>query len=123
VNLLLDTHVLIWWDEGRKLTAAARRAIEAADAVYVSAASAWEVAVEIGLGRLRPSRTVEQAVEESGFLELPITFRHAARVAALPAHHRNPFDRLLVAQAEVEGLTLVTRDPVFGRYDVERIEA
>jgi PIN domain nuclease of toxin-antitoxin system len=123
VNLLLDTHVLIWWDEGRKLTAAARRAIEAADAVYVSAASAWEVAIKIGLGRLRPSRTVEQAVEESGFLELPITFRHAARVAALPAHHRNPFDRLLVAQAEVEGLTLVTRDPVFGRYDVERIEA
>jgi PIN domain nuclease of toxin-antitoxin system len=123
VNLLLDTHVLIWWDEGRKLTAAARRAIEAADAVYVSAASAWEVAVEIGLGRLRPSRTVEQAVEESGFLELPITFRHAERVAALPAHHRDPFDRLLVAQAEVEGLTLVTRDPVFGRYDVERIEA
>jgi PIN domain nuclease of toxin-antitoxin system len=123
VNLLLDTHVLIWWDEGRKLTAAARRAIEAGDTVYVSAASAWEVAIKIGLGRLRPSRTVEQAVEESGFLELPITFRHAERVAALPAHHRDPFDRLLVAQAEVEGLTLVTRDPVFGRYDVERIEA
>jgi PIN domain nuclease of toxin-antitoxin system len=123
VNLLLDTHVLIWWDEGRKLTAAARRAIEVADTVYVSAASAWEVAIKIGLGRLRPSRTVEQAVEESGFLELPITFRHAEWVAALPAHHRDPFDRLLVAQAEVEGLTLVTRDPVFGRYDVGRIEA
>jgi PIN domain nuclease of toxin-antitoxin system len=123
VNLLLDTHVLIWWDEGRKLTAAARRAIEAADTVYVSAASAWEVAIKIGLGRLRPSRTVEQAVEESGFLELPVTFRHAERVAGLPAHHRDPFDRLLIAQAGVEGLTLVTRDPVFGRYDVERIEA
>lgn len=123
MNLLLDTHVLIWWDEGRKLTAAARRAIEAADTVYVSAASAWEVAIKIGLGRLRPSRTVEQAVEESGFLELPVTFRHAERVAGLPAHHRDPFDRLLIAQAGVEGLTLVTRDPVFGRYDVERIEA
>jgi PIN domain nuclease of toxin-antitoxin system len=123
VNLLLDTHVLIWWDEGRRLTEAARRAIEAADSVYVSAASAWEVAIKVGLGRLRPARTVEQATEESGFLELPVSFRHAERVAGLPPHHRDPFDRLLIAQAEVEGLTLVTRDPVFGRYAVERIEA
>jgi PIN domain nuclease of toxin-antitoxin system len=123
VNLLLDTHVLIWWDEGRRLTQAARQAIETADTVYVSAASAWEVAIKIGLGRLRPARTVEQAAEESGFLELPITFRHAERVAGLPAHHRDPFDRLLVAQAELEGLTLVTRDPVFERYAVECIGA
>jgi len=123
VNLLLDTHVLIWWDEGRRLRGAARGAIEAADSVYVSAASAWEVAIKIGLGRLRPARTVEEAADESGFLELPITFRHAQRVSGLPAHHRDPFDRLLVAQAEVEGLTLVTRDPVFERYAVERILA
>jgi len=123
MNLLLDTHVLIWWDEGRKLAGSARRAIEEADTVYVSAASAWEVAIKIGLGRLRPSRTVQEAVEESGFLELPITFRHAERAAGLPAHHRDPFDRLLIAQADVEGLVLVTRDPVFGQYDVERIEA
>jgi PIN domain nuclease of toxin-antitoxin system len=123
VNLLLDTHVLIWWDEGRRLSGAARRAIEAADSVYASAVSAWEVAIKIGLGRLRPARTVEEAADESGFLELPITFRHAQRVSGLPAHHRDPFDRLLVAQAEVEGLTLVTRDPVFERYAVERILA
>jgi PIN domain nuclease of toxin-antitoxin system len=123
VNLLLDTHVLIWWDEGRGLSSSGRRAIETADSVYVSAASAWEVAIKIGLGRLRPTRTVERAVEESGFVELPITFRHAERVASLPAHHRDPFDRLLIAQAEVEGLTLVTRDPAFGPYAVERIEA
>jgi PIN domain nuclease of toxin-antitoxin system len=123
VNLLLDTHVLIWWDEGRKLTGEARRAIEEADTVYVSAASAWEVAIKIGLGRLRPTRTVRQAVEESGFMELPITFGHAERVAGLPAHHRDPFDRLLIAQAEVEGLTLVTRDPVFRRYEVASLEA
>jgi PIN domain nuclease of toxin-antitoxin system len=123
MNLLLDTHVLIWWDEGRRLSSAGRRAIEAADSVYVSAASAWEVAIKIGLGRLRPSRTVEEAVEESGFLELPITTRHAQRVAGLPAHHRDLFDRLLVAQAEAEGLTLVTRDPVFERYAVDCIMA
>jgi len=123
VSLLLDTHVLIWWDEGRRITAAARRAIEEADTVYVSAASAWEVAIKTGLGRLRPSRTVEQAASESGFIELPVTFRHAELVAALPPHHRDPFDRMLVAQAEFEKLTLVTRDPVFARYQVSVIAA
>ncbi len=123
MNLLLDTHVLIWWDEGRRLSSAARRAIRDADAVYVSAASAWEIAIKIGLGRLRPTRTVEQAAAESGFLELPVTFRHAELVAQLPAHHRDPFDRLLVAQAEAERLTLVTRDPVFQRYSSATIEA
>jgi PIN domain nuclease of toxin-antitoxin system len=123
VNLLLDTHVLIWWDEGRRLAAEARRAIADADSVYVSAASAWEVAIKTGLGRLRPIRTVEQAVDESGFLELPVTFRHAERVGKLPPHHRDPFDRLLVAQADVEELTLVTRDTVFARYGVAVIGA
>ena len=123
MNLLLDTHVLIWWDEGRRLAANARRAIEKADTVYVSAASAWEVAIKIGLGRLRPTRSVEQAAGESGFVELPVTFRHAERVAALPAHHRDPFDRLLIAQAAVEALTLVSRDPVFERYSLEVIQA
>jgi len=123
VNLLLDTHVLIWWDEGRRLSPEARRAIRGAEAVYVSAASAWEIAIKIGLGRLRPSRTVEQAAADSGFLELPVTFRHAELVAQLPPHHHDPFDRLLVAQAEAERLTLVTRDPVFQRYSGEIIEA
>jgi PIN domain nuclease of toxin-antitoxin system len=123
VNLLLDTHVLIWWDEGRRLATEARRAIADADSVYVSAASAWEVAIKTGLGRLRPVRTVEQAVDESGFLELPVTFRHAERVGKLLPHHRDPFDRLLVAQADVEELTLVTRDTVFARYGVAVIGA
>jgi PIN domain nuclease of toxin-antitoxin system len=123
VNLLLDTHVLIWWDEGRRLATEARRAIADADSVYVSAASAWEVAIKTGLGRLRPIRTVEQAVDESGFLELPVTFRHAERVGKLPPHHRDPFDRLLIAQADVEELTLVTRDAVFARYGVGIIGA
>ena len=123
MNLLLDTHVLIWWDEGRRLAAEARRAIADADSVYVSAASAWEVAIKTGLGRLRPIRTMEQAVDESGFLELPVTFRHAERVGKLPPHHRDPFDRLLIAQADVEELTLVTRDAVFARYGVAVIGA
>jgi PIN domain nuclease of toxin-antitoxin system len=123
VNVLLDTHVLIWWDEGRRIAAEARQAIEAADAVYVSAASAWEVAIKTALGRLRPTRTVEEATSDSGFLELPVTCRHADRVTGLPPHHRDPFDRMLLAQAAVEELTLVTRDPVFARYGVALIEA
>jgi PIN domain nuclease of toxin-antitoxin system len=123
VNVLLDTHVLIWWDEGRRLAEEARQAIEEADAVYVSAASAWEVAIKTALGRLRPTRTLEEAASDSGFLELPVTFRHADRVTRLPPHHRDPFDRMLVAQAAVEELTLVTRDPVFARYGVALIEA
>ena len=123
MNVLLDTRVLIWWDEGRRIAAAARQAIEEADSVYVSAVSAWEVAIKTGLRRLRPTRTVEEAASESGFLELPVTFRHAERVTGLPPHHRDPFDRMLVAQAAVEELTLVTRDPVFARYGVALIEA
>ena len=123
MNLLLDTHVLIWWDEGRRIAAEARRAIKEADTVYVSAVSAWEIAIKTGLGRLRPTRTVEEAASDSGFLELPVTFRHAERVTGLPPHHRDPFDRMLVAQAAVEELALVTRDPVFARYGVALIEA
>ena len=123
MNLLLDTHVLIWWDEGRRLSSEARRAIREAEDVYVSAASAWEVAIKTGLGRLKPSRTVEQAAAESGFLELPVTFRHTARVASLPPIHRDPFDRLLVAQAAEEGLALVSRDAAFGAYGVTVVRA
>jgi PIN domain nuclease of toxin-antitoxin system len=123
VNLLLDTHVLIWWDEGRPLSSEARQAIREAEQVFVSAATAWEIAIKIGLGRLRPSRTVEEAVAESGFLELPVTFHHAQIVATLPAHHRDPFDRLLVAQALGEQLTLVSRDPVFRRYETSLVSA
>jgi PIN domain nuclease of toxin-antitoxin system len=123
VNLLLDTHVLIWWDEGRRLAAGARGAIADADVVFVSAATAWEIAIKIGLGRLRPRRTVEEAAAESGFQELPVTFRHAELVATLPALHRDPFDRLLVAQAQSERLTLVTRDPVFQDYGLPVIVA
>ena len=123
MSLLLDTHVLIWWDEGRRLPAQTRKAIRDAPEVFISAVSAWEMAIKTGLGRLRPTRTVEDATRESGFLELPITFRHAARVATLARHHRDPFDRLLIAQADIEGLTLVTRDPSFEPYGIRLMRA
>ena len=91
--------------------------------MYVSAASAWEIAIKTSLGRLAPRRTVTDAVQDSGFSELPIRFSHAARVRTLPWHHRDPFDRLLVAQALDEGLTIVTRDAVFRRYGLKTLTA
>ncbi len=121
--MLLDTHALIWWDEGKGLTAKAAAAVREADQVYVSAVSAWEVAIKTSLGRLRPRRTVSDAAAESGFEELPIRFRHSEALGELPWHHRDPFDRMLVAQALTEGLTLVTRDKVFRHYKVRLLRA
>ena len=119
MNLLLDTHVVIWWGlNSRALRGDARRAIQSADRVVVSAASAWEVAIKIGLGRLRLKDTLSTLVERSGFDQLPITFEHTERLAALPVHHADPFDRMLVVQALVEGLTLVTHDRALEPYAV-----
>jgi PIN domain nuclease of toxin-antitoxin system len=123
VKVLLDTHVLIWWDAGQRLSAAAREAIQHADDVYVSVASAWEIAIKASLGKISSKRSVAQATAECGFLELPMTFAHAQQIATLPAMHRDPFDRMLVAQAIVEGLTVVTRDPAIRQYRVSVIAA
>lgn len=123
MRLLLDTHVLIWWDEDARLTAAARSAIETADQVYVSAVSDWEIAIKMSLGRLRPTRTIAQAVDEAGFEELPLRLRHTEALAKLPPLHRDPFDRMLAAQALCDRLTLVSRDRTLARYDVPLIAA
>jgi PIN domain nuclease of toxin-antitoxin system len=122
-DLLLDTHVLIWWDEGRRLSREATHAIRSADTVFVSAVSAWEIAIKTALGRLRPQRTIADAVAQSGFCELPVGFEHATLLAKLPDRHKDPFDRMLIAQAQAEGLVLVTRDPQFEGYEVDLIEA
>ena len=123
MRLLLDTHALIWWDSGKGLRRAAERAIREADQVYVSAVSGWEVAIKASLGRLRTRRAVAEAVAESGFEELPVRLIHAEGLGRLPWHHRDPFDRMLVAQALVEGLTVVTRDRVFRIYGVKLLQA
>lgn len=119
MRLLLDTHVFIWWREKNAgLRPEVKSAISGADVVFVSAASAWEVAIKVAIGKLRIPGPVDAGVEQSGFAKLPIEFRHAAAVSALPPHHGDPFDRMLVAQALTEGLTLVTHDRLFEPYGV-----
>jgi PIN domain nuclease of toxin-antitoxin system len=119
VRLLIDTHVFLWWSkENRRLRKEARQAIGEAEIAFVSAASAWEAAIKRGLGKLDIPEPFEDAVQASGFSKLDVTFSHAAAVSELPRHHGDPFDRMLVAQALVEGLTLVTHDPHFRPYRV-----
>lgn len=123
-RLLLDTHVFLWWrGMPGELGEGARAAIAEAEIVFVSAASAWEAAIKVSLGRLEIPGPMEEGVVDSGFEKLPVTFAHAERVAGLPQHHRDPFDRLLVAQAQAEGLTLVTRDPAMEPYEVATLWA
>ncbi len=119
-NLLLDTHVFIWWRaDPRRLDDSTRAAIAEAGLVFVSVASAWEAAIKTALGKLRLPEPFEAGVLDSGFQKLPITFSHAKRSGALPQHHRDPFDRMLVAQASSENLILVTHDQRIKPYDVE----
>lgn len=112
MRLLLDTHVFLWAvSDHRKLKAAARDLLKQASEVHVSAVSLWEIAIKARIGRLEGDlETLAAAIETSGFIELPVTVRHAKGVATLPMHHADPFDRLLVAQALAEPLRLVTAD-------------
>jgi PIN domain nuclease of toxin-antitoxin system len=118
VQVLLDTHIFLWAvTDSRKLTAPARATIRSATAVHVSAASIWEIAIKSRLGKLKgDAAALTDAIEASGFVELPITSRHAALTAQLPLHHSDPFDRLIVAQALSEPLVLLTADPLLSRY-------
>jgi len=118
VNLLLDTNIVLWVMSGSaKLPKAARREIERADTVYVSAASVWEISIKAALGKLTVDlpRFVD-ALGEAGFLALPISWQHAQRASGLPHRHRNPFDRMLIAQALSEPLRLLTHDEQFAGY-------
>lgn len=118
-RLLLDTHVFLWWrTRAPQISDPVREAIATADVVYVSAASAWEAAIKVALGKLTIPESFGTGVRDSDFDPLVITFAHAEAAATLPPHHGDPFDRLLVAQAIVEGLVLVTHDRQLEPYDV-----
>lgn len=127
MRLLLDTHAFLWWVGGhRGLSRRAKAAIGSGRSpCFLSVASGWEIAVQVSLGSLSVGGSVERFLSEqvaaNGFQPLPIDLKHAARVATLPFLHRDPFDRLLVAQALEEDLAVVTADAVFAEYGVKRV--
>jgi len=118
MKLLLDTHFMLWAMQGRAaVPKAALPWMEEADEIIVSAASVWEAAIKASLGKLRTDiDTLERRLDDAGFASLPVTWRHAAMVRRLPMHHRDPFDRLLVAQAISEPLRLLTCDRQLATY-------
>ena len=125
MRALLDTHAFLWWISGDdRLSADATRTIaDARNELFVSAASIWEIAIKARLGRLSipgdPGQFIGGQLVENSFRGLPILAGHALRLCALPDHHRDPFDRMLVAQAQVEKLALISRDAHVSRYDVD----
>jgi PIN domain nuclease of toxin-antitoxin system len=120
-RLLLDTHAFLWWlSDSRKLNLDARTAISEPSAlVHVSAATIWEVAIKARLGKVNPgTKHLDDEIAANDFSELAISARHALAAGNLPMHHDDPFDRMLIAQAQLEDLTIVTHDKAFGGYKV-----
>ncbi len=127
MTLLLDTHAFLWWlDDPQLLSKAAREAIgDGKNAVYVSAAVVWEIAIKKALGKLDAPDDLEAAMATNRFLPLPlpVTIPHALAVRTLPLIHSDPFDRMLIAQAQHEGFRLVSRDSIIARYGVPHLLA
>ena len=119
MSLLLDTNALIWWLEGALSGEAAAAINHPDEIVVVSAVSVWEVSIKTALGKLRSPGDLPLAIVEEGFEPLSISIDHAHAAGGLPRHHADPFDRLLIAQAQLEGLTIVTRDRAFDAYEVD----
>ena len=126
-RLMIDTHVLLWWLAGDRRLSKRARALLVDDTVevYVSAASAWEITTKARLGKLSGAEAVAgdvgAAIASQGFLELPIRVVHAERAGAHPSSHRDPFDRMLAAQSEIEGLPIISADPALDSFGVHRI--
>jgi PIN domain nuclease of toxin-antitoxin system len=124
VRLLVDSHVALWWlADDPLLGSGCRRRIESADVVVFSAVTPWELGIRRELGKLEFPGALSTALIDSGFVELAISAVHAERAAVLPPHHRDPFDRMLVAQAQIEELVLVTADRSLQPDDVELLDA
>ena len=124
-RLLLDTHALLWWlaDDARLGPQARSLIADAHNEVCVSAASLWEISIKKALGKLTAPDGLDSIVEQEGFSKLPITLFHAEQSGALPALHRDPFDRMLVSQAQSEGLEILTWDAALSQYGVRTLDA
>ena len=125
MHLLLDTHTLIWWlANNPTLSDTAFDAIASSNnLVFVSAASAWEIAIKKSLGKLQAPDDLKQQLEKQRFTSLPINIDHALAIKELPYHHKDPFDRILIAQAMYEQLTIVSRDRLIAAYDIAIIKS
>ncbi len=125
MTLLIDTHTFLWWlSNPASLSLDARVAIEdPANRILVSTVVLWEIAIKRAIGKLTANVNLETAVQGAGFVYLPISEDHIATTETLPLHHRDPFDRMLIAQAIVENATLVTRDPLIPQYGIATIIA
>ena len=124
MNLLLDSHCLVWWLGGMSISDQAGEAIaDLTNEVYVSAASIWELEIKSALGKLTIEGDLFSEVETAGLTWLPITASHGRAAARLPMHHRDPFDRMLIAQAQLESCSIVSRDARFAEYSVALITA
>lgn len=124
MSLLLDTHVVLWWlDDNPKLRSSVRQRIRTEPDVLVSAATVWEISIKAALGKLTMVPNFVEHLHATRFAELPITWHHGELAGGLPRHHGDPFDRLLVAQAQSENLTLVTSDAVMRHYEIDVLPA
>ncbi len=124
-RILLDTHALIWWMCGdKKLGHDAKEQIATVEnTIYISAATVWEMSIKQQMGKLTVPDDIESLIEELGFNALPISLFHGQQAGRLPMHHRDPFDRMLIAQAQAEGLQILTKDEYFPDYSVRLIDA
>jgi PIN domain nuclease of toxin-antitoxin system len=124
-RILLDTHALIWWMNGDQ--ALGEFALECIanenNHVYVSAASIWEMSIKRQLGKLECPVDLDSVIESLGFRKLPISIFHSEQAGQLPIHHKDPFDRMLIAQAQAEGLQIITKDEHFPSYGISLIDA
>ncbi|GGX22447.1 type II toxin-antitoxin system VapC family toxin [Streptomyces chryseus] len=124
MKLLLDTHVVLWWlNASPELSTGLRDLLRTEPEVYISAATPWEIAIKHSLGKLDGTGNLAERARDLQFTPLPITAAHGVRAGRLPSHHQDPFDRILVAQAQMEDLTLVTRDKSIPQYDVQVMAA
>ena len=127
MKYLLDTHVLLWWVAGDpRISREAREVIaDSGSELYFSAASSWEIAIKVGLGRLKlpkpPRVWLPRILREQAIIPLEITHAHALQVAELPGHHRDPFDRILAAQAKIERLVMISSDRLIPRYGLDML--
>jgi len=121
---VLDIHVLLWWLTGQPLTPAATAAIiDPSQDVYISVVTGWEIAIKSSQGNLTIDGDLTEEIYANGFDFLPVRWSHASQVGTLPSHHRDPFDRMLIAQCQSEGFTLISRNLEIAKYEVDLLVA